>query len=46
MQMRSQRDKRSTVEGGFKDNESDVQCPVMFIAFLDHLSESKDMVNG
>ena len=36
----------NTVEGGFKVYECDVQCPVMFIAFLDNLSVSKDMFNG
>ena len=30
--------------GGFTIYESDVYCPVMFIAFLDNLSESKDLV--
>ena len=35
-----------TLEGGVKLYECDVHCPVMLIAFLDNLSESKYLVDG
>ena len=47
MRMRSQRDMRSMLsKAALKSTNAMYKCPVMFIAFLDNLSEGKYLVNG